>query len=476
MTICNQGEMMEKFIHAINQFVGVDNYFDYYENPNVNGSGPALASEVVFAFTYLRLIDSALKHSKKEILKNNGNPEKIMNEVAVYPNGDTLGFYNTSEYDMETLVNCRSEKECSEKLRKYIGGFSENIKKVFDKLYFDFMDFLAKAEITRTTLEVFQQTALNDQYFSSHASFMKVFTDFISIMAHDEVYSMYLGPIANEDVSSSYNYIHETVKEYGSFLNSLLLCGTDFENYETLNIYDPDSSGAYILNETKDEISKDFDVDVRLYGKAEKTENEMIHLAKTSVLKRDSYDVDGATILDISEDILSIDDIDSYGDFDLIVSNYMYNDLTEHEKILEFFKGNSNKATKLVIALNSFDDFIGNLSQIVDHDNLEAIISFKYHYIIIANSDKPQSKIGHFLLIDESESGDTESIADENMEMFSNNMYDVFRAHHMKKLTEYDREKMKSILDSYAGFEASINSILIENDDYDEEMIRILLN
>lgn len=45
-----------------------------------------------------------------------------------------------------------------------------------------------------------------------------------------------------------------------------------------------------------------------------------------------------------------------------------------------------------------------------------------------------------------------------------------------KTLSQSDREQMKIILDLYSSFNDSIDSILINNEDYDKEIIELLLN
>ena len=215
---------------------------------------------------------------------------------------------------------------------------------------------------------------------------------------------------------------------------------------------------------------------MELYGKSKKTENKLLYLAKSSVSKRDPYEIEGATILDVSEDIFSLDGIESYEDFDLIVSNYLYNGLAEHKDILEVFKRKNSKSTKLAIALDSLDDFIDEMDEIILHDNLEALISFKNHYILICNLDKPKSKRGRFLLIDESDAElDDNQVDRENKEAFSNNRYDFYNAPHWKTLSESDKNKMESVLKSYEAFKDSVDAVLIENDEYDRDMTEILL-
>ena len=117
------------------------------------------------------------------------------------------------------------------------------------------------------------------------------------------------------------------------------------------------------------------------------------------------------------------------------------------------------------------------MEDICKNDNLEAIISFKNHYIIIANLDKNESRKGHFLLIDESDPElNDEHIDRNNQESFSNNNFDIFNVGLIKPLSDNDHRKMKEICDLYQKYCDSEDSRLIKNEDYDSEMIRILLN
>ena len=475
---------LKKFLDSLNDFIGVDNYYTFFENEDVDGSGPWMVSDIVFGFTYIKLLDTALEYSKEDVLReyeknrNSNDLDEILMNTAVYPTGETLGFYNTSIYDLEKLSE--SGVDISAKLNEYIDGFSKNVKVVFDKLCFsDVLKFLEKTCMTYDVLRIFSENQIEGDFCSCYEKFTGIFSDFIRIIWRDEFYHIGRDPIATYDAFSSYHYIHEALKEYGSFLNSLLLSDVDFENNDDIKIYDPDSSGTYILDETKNLIlmskrnSSHPDGNVEIYGKSKKMENEMIYLAKRSVTKKDPYEIEGAIILDADDDIFSLEGIESYSDFDLIVSNYLYNGFDEYKDILETFNEKSDKSTKMVIALDNFD----GLGEIIANDNLESIISFKNHYIIIANLNKPEPKRGHFLLIDESDAETTdETVARENRQAFSNNEYDIFNAPHWKTLTDSDHAKMKAILKSYQAFEDSINSRLIENEDYDEEMMGILLN
>ena len=127
--------------------------------------------------------------------------------------------------------------------------------------------------------------------------------------------------------------------------------------------------------------------------------------------------------------------------------------------------------------MNSLDDIVDDLKSVAENDNLESLISFKNHYIIIANLSKPKNMKGHFLLIDESDTNVNDSEIDRiNRESFSNNSYDIFNEKYVNPLSKADKRKMKEILKLYKEFRDSEDSKLIENEEYDSEMIKIMLN
>lgn len=330
-----------------------------------------------------------------------------------------------------------------------------------------------KVEMTLLMTYKIDKTHLDDRYFSNYENFMGVFSDFIRLVWRDEIYSLTFDSISNYDPLSSYHYIPKAVDEYGSFLNRLLLVDYEIKENKHVKIYDPNSSGTYILQKTKDSIRSE---NVKLYGKSVKDETEIIRLAKNSVSKRDSYEIDGAEIMDLNERIFSIPEITEYTDFDLIVSNYLYCEYDEHIEIIKAFKTKREKNTKLVIAVNSIDGFMNDLTEIVENDNLETIISFKNHYIIICNLNKSVDKRNKFLLIEQSQNESDDELKRENKQSFDNNFYERIWRGNWKTLSQSDREQMKIILDSYSSFNDSVNSILINNEDYDEEIIKLLLS
>lgn len=89
-------------------------------------------------FLTLQIIDEATLFSKEEVIKeyvdnkNDENIEELLYKKAVYPNGEELGFYNTSKYSFNDFYRDNlSEREWEE----YLNGFSREIKDMFDILF-----------------------------------------------------------------------------------------------------------------------------------------------------------------------------------------------------------------------------------------------------------------------------------------------------------------------------------------------------
>ena len=251
---------MEDYFEKINDFICLDNYDIFFENPREEYGGPDFErnAQISFGFAYLKLIDLALSYSKENILKeydenkNSPNLNDILFKSAVYPSGEALGFYNTSKHDLKQLSNIIANGEMCDELLSYIDGFSDNVKEVFVEIEFEkHLNFLVKYDLLSILVSKVYSTPLSKEHFSNYSSLINLFEELIDCMAHDEFFDMGLENIANFDPESSFFYIRESIDEYGEFLNRLLLCDRNIKDKDTYKIYDPNSNGAYILHKTK---------------------------------------------------------------------------------------------------------------------------------------------------------------------------------------------------------------------------------
>ena len=82
----------------------------------------------------LRLFDSALKYSKEDIVNEydswdnfDDEVEKTLLDLAVYPNGEKIGFYNYSAYSLDDILKT---DDFNDELIDYIDSFSDNLNEI----------------------------------------------------------------------------------------------------------------------------------------------------------------------------------------------------------------------------------------------------------------------------------------------------------------------------------------------------------
>jgi len=105
---------------------------------------PPQYERVMLPMTVLRRFDCVLEGSKPAVLRkfaqlqSSGkvkNPDATLNSVAKDKDGRPLGFHNRSQLDFWKLK--ADPDNVGRHLQTYINGFSENIRKIFDRFEFD---------------------------------------------------------------------------------------------------------------------------------------------------------------------------------------------------------------------------------------------------------------------------------------------------------------------------------------------------
>ncbi len=104
---------------------------------------PPQYERVMLPLTVLRRFDAVLAPSKEAVLKrhvelrNKGIPniDAILNNLAKDDDGKPLGFHNHSQLDFQKLKG--DPDNIGRHLADYINGFSENIRKIFERFEFD---------------------------------------------------------------------------------------------------------------------------------------------------------------------------------------------------------------------------------------------------------------------------------------------------------------------------------------------------
>jgi type I restriction enzyme M protein len=109
---------------------------------------PPQYERVMLPLTVLRRFDCVLEMSKPQVLKKydqlkasgkdkdvDAVRDAVLNAVAKDKNGESLGFHNHSSLDFKILKG--DPDNVGRHLQDYINGFSENIRKIFDRFEFD---------------------------------------------------------------------------------------------------------------------------------------------------------------------------------------------------------------------------------------------------------------------------------------------------------------------------------------------------
>ena len=104
---------------------------------------PPQYERVMLPLTVLRRFDAVLAPSKEAVLKRHAelsskgiaNIDAILNNLAKDEKGASLGFHNHSQLDFQKLKG--DPDNIGRHLADYINGFSENIRKIFERFEFD---------------------------------------------------------------------------------------------------------------------------------------------------------------------------------------------------------------------------------------------------------------------------------------------------------------------------------------------------
>ena len=124
---------------------------------------PPQYERVMLPLTVLRRFDAVLAPSKETVLKRydilkNKDPQlvdRVLNELAKDEDGKPLGFHNHSQLDFRKLKG--DPDNIGRHLTDYINGFSENIRKIFER--FEFEKEIEKLEEANRLYQVVAQFA-----------------------------------------------------------------------------------------------------------------------------------------------------------------------------------------------------------------------------------------------------------------------------------------------------------------------------
>ena len=207
--------------------------------------------DVILPLTVLKRLDDALEPTKQKTLERFNELDGRVANLNILYRTTGYNFYNTSPYTFKKLLE--APIQAAPNLRKYINGFSDNVKEIFAKFEFDrILDKLYESELLYLALKEFNKIDLHPDKVENHIIGL-AFEDLIRRFAEQ----------SNETAGE-----HYTPRDVVRLMTSLLFAGEEKELAKPgviKEIYDPACGTGGMLTVSKDYIQTNFNKDAHIY-------------------------------------------------------------------------------------------------------------------------------------------------------------------------------------------------------------------
>lgn len=210
--------------------------------------------DVILPLTVLKRLDDALEPTKQKTLERFNELDGRVSNLNILYRTTGYNFYNTSPYTFRKLLEAPTQ--AAPNLRKYIDGFSDNVKEIFSKFEFDrILDKLHESELLYLALKEFNKIDLHPDKVENHIIGL-AFEDLIRRFAEQ----------SNETAGE-----HYTPRDVVRLMTSILFTGEEKELAKPgviKEIYDPACGTGGMLTVSKDYIQTNFNknANIFLYG------------------------------------------------------------------------------------------------------------------------------------------------------------------------------------------------------------------
>ena len=412
--------------------------------------------DVILPLTVLRRLDCVLAETKRAVLETEAKyKDELENRDGLLRTASGFAFYNTSGFDFDRLLD--DHENLAANLRKYIAGFSPNMREVVEK--FDFDNTISKLDEAGLLFQVMQR--FNDPAVNLHP---------------DHVDNATMGTIFEELIRKFNEALNEnpgehfTPRDVVHLMVDLLLAGDEEQirvPNKTLTVYDPCCGSGGMLTIAKEHITVGVRKEEQNSANGSKVEFERGPINKTAdihlfgqevnpetfaVCKSDLYmkSEDGGDAEQILYGSVLSNDRHAAQAFDYLIANPPYGkdwkrDLdavrTEHENttgrfgaglprisdgqllfllhMLSHTKEPEQGGSRIAIIMNGSPLFTGDAGSgeseirrfIFEHDWLEALIALPERlfyntgiatYVWVLSNRKAPERIGQVQLIDAS--------------------------------------------------------------------------
>ena len=322
----------------------------------------------VLAFAFLKVIDETLKYSKEDIiaqynLYDETDDEKLF-DVACYPSGKNLGFYNYSDWDLDKLSDV-DENLIHQKTKIYLNSFNPEVKDLFSQFdIFNFIDDLSDEDLY-ILINDLNEINVDGEIFKSYEHLNNEFNLFLN------------------DFNSYFD-----ISNYNSFVNSLLT-NISVESDNNFNVYFDSFDDGLIINDVINKFPQ-------VHIDACEPNHEKFLIASTRMI------LAGLKSSHITNDINLNKD-----NFDLIISNKIHQNADEI--VNDSYKQLKN-SSKVIITIKSeyVNDVVNTISNSGAGDIIESVIYLPIYEnnnvaAIVLNNNKDYALENKFKLSNESD-------------------------------------------------------------------------
>lgn len=207
--------------------------------------------DVILPLTVLKRLDSALEPTKQKALERFNELDGRVSDLRIIKRVTGYGFYNISPFTFKKLLE--DQAHVARNLRKYIDGFSDNVKEIFAK--FDFEKQLERLEgsnILYLILQEFDKIDLHPGSVPNHVIGL-AFEDLVRRFAEQ----------ANETAGE-----HYTPRDVVRLMTALIFSGEEKELAKpgiVKTLYDPACGTGGMLTVGKDYIQNNFNKNATVY-------------------------------------------------------------------------------------------------------------------------------------------------------------------------------------------------------------------
>ncbi len=200
--------------------------------------------DVILPLTVLRRLDCVLAEKKQAVLETEAKyKSELENRDGLLRKASGFAFYNTSTFDFGRLLE--DHKNLAANLRKYIAGFSPNMREVIEK--FDFDNTISKLDEAGLLYQVMQR--FNDPAVNLHP-------DYVNNATMGTIFEELIRKF-NEALNENPGE-HFTPRDVVHLMVDLLLAGDEEQirtPNKTLTVYDPCCGSGGMLTISKEHIT-----------------------------------------------------------------------------------------------------------------------------------------------------------------------------------------------------------------------------